>query len=272
MWECCYMNTENAAAAAPVLLRELTDGLLTLTINRPEAHNGLNKELRLALRDAFESVNEDSTIRAVLLTSAGDKFCVGQDLVEHGQDMMSGANMDKVHNQYNPMISALLNIKVPVIAHVGGAAAGAGWSLAMACDFRIASDTANFKAAFPTMGLATDCGMSALLPQAVGVPKAIEILIFDKKVSAAEALELGIVTEVLSAEEAGDRARAMAQTLASGPSVAFKEIKQLVRDAAVASAAADREADAQVRLAMTSDHAEAVRSFLEKRAPQFNGQ
>lgn len=259
-------NTEDA-----VLLQELNDGLLTLTINRPAAHNGLNQELRLALRAAFESVNNNDDIRAVLITSAGDKFCVGQDIVEHGQDMMNRTNQDKVHKEYNPMIAALLEIRVPVVAHVGGAAAGAGWSLAMACDFRIAANTASFKAAFPTMGLVTDCGMSNFLPQAVGVPKAMEILIFDKKLSAEQALELGVVNEVLDEDAAATRAVALAQQLAAGPSVAFKEIKQLVRNAAATTRAAELEADAQVRLAQTADHMEAVQSFLEKRPPNFTG-
>lgn len=245
---------------------EFADGVLTVTINRPEAYNSLNKQLRAELKEAFQRAQLDD-VRAVLLLGGPKAFCTGQDLKEHIADLQAGAGMGKVVEEYNPMIAELVAVDVPVIAAIEGASAGAGWSLALHCDFRIAGQGASFKAAFPSIGLATDCGMSALLPRIVSDAKAREILFLDRKISAAEALELGLVTQV-SDNPVAD-ARALAAQLAAGPTAALKEIKALLRRETLA--AADAEADAQARLAVSADHKEAVAAFLEKRPPLFSG-
>lgn len=245
---------------------DLSDGVLAITIDRPEAYNSLDKAIRLELKEAFERA-QDPEVRAVVLMGGPKAFCTGQDLKEHVADLQAGAGMGKVVEEYNPMVAALTAIDVPIIAAIEGAAAGAGWSLALHCDFRIAGPKASFKAAFPSIGLATDCGMSALLPRVVSDAKARELLFFDKKVPADEALDLGLVTEVVSDPVA--RARELAAQFASGPTAAFKEIKALLRRDTLA--AADAEADAQARLAVSADHKEAVAAFLEKRPPRFEG-
>ncbi|MDO5030397.1 MAG: enoyl-CoA hydratase-related protein [Corynebacterium sp.] len=245
---------------------DLSDGVLAITIDRPEAYNSLDKAIRLELKEAFERA-QDPEVRAVVLMGGPKAFCTGQDLKEHVADLQAGAGMGKVVEEYNPMVAALTAIDVPIIAAVEGAAAGAGWSLALHCDFRIAGPKASFKAAFPSIGLATDCGMSALLPRMVSDAKARELLFFDKKVLADEALDLGLVTEVVADPVA--RARELATQFASGPTMAFKEIKALLRRDTLA--AADAEADAQARLAVSADHKEAVAAFLEKRPPRFEG-
>lgn len=245
---------------------DLSDGVLAITIDRPEAYNSLDKAIRLELKEAFECA-QDPEVRAVVLMGGSKAFCTGQDLKEHVADLQAGAGMGKVVEEYNPMVAALTAIDVPIIAAVEGAAAGAGWSLALHCDFRIAGPKASFKAAFPSIGLATDCGMSALLPRMVSDAKARELLFFDKKVLADEALDLGLVTEVVADPVA--RARELAAQFASGPTMAFKEIKALLRRGTLA--AADAEADAQARLAVSADHKEAVAAFLEKRPPRFEG-
>ena len=254
-------------------------GLLTIAIDRPEGHNSLNRELRLELRDAFESAArscepgaEGGSVRAVLLKGGKKVFCTGQDLKEHLTEMTEPSAMDKVDTEYNPMIAALASIPVPVVAAVNGAAAGAGWSLALNCDFRVAASTASFKAAFPSIGLATDCGISYLLPQLVEPAKALQLLYEDKPLTAPAALELGLVTEVVDGDDADETAEAFARKLASGPTGSYREIKALMRDTSALLAIADRESGAQKRLVVTEDHKEAVDAFLNKRAPEFTGQ
>nr|WP_120491974.1 enoyl-CoA hydratase-related protein [Corynebacterium lactis] len=256
----------NPQQNASTVLTELADGVLTITINRAEAYNSLNKQLRAELKEAFVRAQQPD-VRAVLLVGGPKAFCTGQDLKEHIADLQAGAGMGKVVEEYNPMVAELVAIDVPVIAGIEGAAAGAGWSLALHCDFRIAGEGASFKAAFPSIGLATDCGMSALLPRMVSDAKAREILFLDRKIGARDALELGLVTEV--SEAPVEAARALATQLAAGSTAALKEIKALLRRDTLA--AADAEADAQARLAVSADHREAVAAFLEKRPPLFTG-
>ncbi|MFD5867919.1 enoyl-CoA hydratase-related protein [Corynebacterium sp. NPDC060344] len=259
-------------------------GLLTIAIDRPEGHNSLNRALRLELRAAFEEAADkcvvkpesddpdaDGPVRAVLLKGGKKVFCTGQDLKEHLGEMGDASAMDKVDVEYNPMVAALAAIPVPVVAAVNGAAAGAGWSLALNCDFRVAARSASFKAAFPSIGLATDCGISYLLPQLVGPAKALQLLYDDSPIKAEQAFELGLVTQVVDGDDADDAAEAFARKLASGPTGSYREIKALVRDASAMLAIADRESGAQKRLVVTEDHKEAVDAFLNKRAPEFTG-
>ncbi|AGP31218.1 enoyl-CoA hydratase/isomerase family protein [Corynebacterium terpenotabidum] len=251
-------------------------GVRTITLNRPEAFSSLNRELRLALIDAFTAAAADSatggTVRAVVVAATGKAFCAGQDLREQLQDARDGTGKDKVFSEYNPMMAALLSIPVPVIAAIQGPAAGAGWGIAMACDFRVVASTASFKGAFSGVGLASDCGLSQSLTDAVGQAKALELLLFDEKITADRAAELGIVTSVVEPDALAETVAALAARFAAGPTASYREIKALVRDAAAVNARADDEGHAQVRLFTTHDHSEAMAAFLEKRAPGFTGQ
>ena len=257
---------------------DTTEGVRTITISRADAHNSLNSVLRRELRAAFESAAADCStdvpvadrVRAVVLTADGAAFCTGQDLREQLADMKAGTGQDKVTGEYNPMVKALLSIPVPVIAAVNGPAAGAGWAIAMACDFRIVADTASFKGAFTGVGLASDCGLSRSLADTVGATRALEMLLTDEKIPAAEATDF--VTEVVPAGELAERVGGLARRLAAGPTASYREIKALVKDPEAVLAAADREAAAQERLSRTADHREAIEAFLAKRAPQFTGE
>lgn len=252
-----------------------SDGIRIITINRPDAHNSLNRDLRRELKDAFAAAATDASpdgpVRAVVVRASGTAFCSGQDLKEQLEETRQGIDTDKVITEYNPMMDALLSIPVPVIAAIQGAAAGAGWGIAMACDFRVASTTAAFKGAFSGVGLASDCGLSRSLADAVGQTRALELLLLDERVSAAEAGSLGIVTSVVEPEVLDNAVQELAQRFATGPTASYREIKALVRDTAAVSARAGEEAGAQRRLFQTADHGEAIRAFLEKRAPQFRG-
>ena len=259
------------------------DGVRTITINRPEAFNSLNQELRLELRQAFTAAAKDAgapragedrdtpTVRAVVVRAEGKAFCAGQDLQEQLAHMQAGAGMDKVVNEYNPMMAALLSIPVPVIAEIAGPAAGAGWGIAMACDLRYVSTQASFKAAFTGVGLAADSGLSETLVQRLGRSKALEVLLLDEKIGAAQAQQLGLVTDVVAPEALSQTVAGVASKLAKGPTAAYKEMKQLVARADEVKRAAGIEAEAQQRLAKTADHLEAITAFVEKRTAQYRG-
>lgn len=257
-----------------LVLVETEGAVRTITINRPEAYNTLTYGLREQLRDAFVQASKDAaedTVRAVVLAAAGKAFCAGQDLKEQLQDMDTGAAIGKVVKDYNPMAAALLTIPVPVIASIPGPAAGAGWGLAMACDFRVMSTAGSFKGAFSNVGLTADTGLSATLVHAVGRARALEILLLDEKISAKEAKQLGLVTQLVEPEELQEATAKLAARLAAGPTASYIQTKKLVKQAAEVIAAASEEGVAQDSLGYTHDHPEAIQAFLEKRAPNFQG-
>lgn len=257
------------------LLVSTTGAVRTITINRPQAHNSLNRELRRALLDAFIRAAADAeagTIRAVLLRAEGKAFCAGQDLKEQLEDMRTGGATGKVVREYNPMVAALLAIPVPVIASIPGPAAGAGWGLAMACDLRVVSTAASFKGAFSGVGLTADSGLSVTLVHAVGRSKALELLLLDEKIPAERANDLGLVTQLVAPEDLDAATQVLADRMASGPTASFVATKNLVKRAAETIAGASEESVAQDKLGTTSDHLEAIQAFLDKRPPSFTGQ
>lgn len=260
----------------PLVLVEDAQGVRTITINRADAFNSLNRDLRIALKEAFAAAAADagelgSEVRAVVVRAAGKAFCSGQDLKEQLEDTKNDTGQDKVVEEYNPMIAALLDIPVPTIAAIQGPAAGAGWGIAMACDFRIISTAGSFKGAFTGVGLTADSGLSQSLVDTVGRARALQILLLDQKVPAEQAEQWELVQQVVAPEALDDTVAAFAQGLAAGPTASYKEMKGLVKRAAKINKAAEAEAEAQARLSATADHSEAVSAFLEKRAPRFQG-
>ncbi|OOD30820.1 enoyl-CoA hydratase [Corynebacterium jeikeium] len=248
-----------------------------ITLNRTGAYNSLNQELRLALIEAFRNAQKDSeelgsAVRAVVLRANGKAFCSGQDLKEQLRDTQNRTGMEKVVEEYNPMTELLAGISVPTIAAIQGPAAGAGWGLAMACDFRVMSTAASFKGAFTGVGLAADSGLSQTLVDCVGRAKALQLLLLDRKVPAEEAAELGLVEQLVEPADLEATVEKLANNFAAGPTAAYKEMKALVKNTAAISDAAAAEAEAQLRLFNTADHSEAVAAFLGKRPPQFKGE
>lgn len=247
----------------------------TISINRPKAHNSLNRELRRGLLDAFVRAAVDAEagiIRAVILRAEGKAFCAGQDLNEQLEDMRTGGAIGKVVGEYNPMVAALLAIPVPVIASIPGPAAGAGWGLAMGCDLRVVSTAASFKGAFSGVGLTTDSGLSVTLVHAVGRSKALELLLLDEKISAERANDLGFVTQLVAPEDLDAATQALAERIASGPTASFVATKHLVKRATDVIAGASEESVSQEKLGMTADHLEAIQAFLDKCPPKFTGE
>jgi len=254
-------------------LRVEVDGpIATLTLDRPEALNALTVPVKVALRESLESIAEDRAIRAVILTGAGRAFCAGQDLAERERPDAAPLEVE-VRERYNPIIRALRSMGQPVIAAVNGVAAGAGASLALACDLRIAAEGARFMLAFGRIGLVPDSGASWFLPRLLGTAKAAELALLDDPVNAADALRLGLVSKVVPADELMTEARAMAQRLADGAPLAIALTKQaLERSLSIdLDEALDGEAKLQGIAGASADHAEGLAAFREKRPPRFEG-
>jgi 2-(1,2-epoxy-1,2-dihydrophenyl)acetyl-CoA isomerase len=254
-------------------LRVDVDGrVATLTLDRPEALNALTVPVKIALRAALESIAGDRAVRAVILTGAGRAFCAGQDLAE--RDEPDAAPLDvEVRDRYNPIIRALRSMGQPVIAAVNGVAAGAGASLAFACDIRIAAEEARFVLAFGRIGLVPDSGATWFLPRLVGPAKAAELALLGGAVDAAEALRLGLVSSVVPGDQLLVDARTMADRIADGAPLAMALTKTaLERSMSIdLDEALDGEAKLQGLAGASADHAEGLAAFREKRSPRFEG-
>jgi 2-(1,2-epoxy-1,2-dihydrophenyl)acetyl-CoA isomerase len=258
-----------------VLSYDIQDGVGSIVLNRPEAMNALNRELKVALRDALAAAGEDPAVRAVLITGAGRAFCVGQDLKEHVTDLQQDAKApwSTVSEHFNPIVLSVATMPKPVVAAVNGPAAGAGASLAFACDFRVMADTASYTLAFAGIGLTADTGASWTLPRLVGRAKAAELLMLPGGISAAQALELALATRVVPADELATEAAEFAERLAAGPTVAYAAIKRSLAYSASHDLAASLafEDEMQQVAGTSADHRAAVDSFLAKQPPVFSG-
>jgi 2-(1,2-epoxy-1,2-dihydrophenyl)acetyl-CoA isomerase len=257
------------------VLYDLSDGVATVTLNRPDAMNALSTELKVALRDTLTAAAEDDAVRAVLLTGNGRAFCVGQDLAEHAANLQGDmeAVWSTVPEHYTPIATTLATMPKPVVAGINGVAAGAGAAFAFACDFRVMSADAGLTMAFSAVGLSADSGSSWTLPRLVGTAKAKELLLLPSTVPAAQALELGLVTEVVPAEEVAARSRELAVRLAAGPTVAYGAIRRSIAFSAGHGIDESRDVERQMMelTGSTEDHRNAVSSFLAKQKPTFEG-
>lgn len=264
-----------APVGSDTVLYNLSEGVATVTLNRPDAMNALNTELKVALRDTLQAAAEDPEVRALLLTGTGRAFCVGQDLAEHARNLQGDldAVWQTVPEHYSPIATTLATMPKPVVAAVNGIAAGAGAAFAFAADFRIVADTAGFNMAFSAVGLSADSGSSWTLPRLVGVAKAKELLLLPSTIPAAQALELGLATQVVEAAVVADTARALAVRLAAGPTVAYGAIRRSLAFSAGhgIDESLDYERQMMELTGSTEDHRGAVRSFLGKQTPTFGG-
>src|SRR4051812_11256130 len=259
----------------PVLL-EVADGVATITLNRPEAMNSLDVATKNALLAAVTHVADDAAVRCVVLTGSGRAFCVGQDLKEHVEILHSqsrDALFRTVDEHYNPIVTTLVGMQKPVIAAVNGVAAGAGASLAFACDLRIVADTAGFNLAFANIALSCDTGSSFTLQRLVGRAKAIALLYFPRTVAADEGLALGLATQVVPPGELAETVADLAARLAAGPTVALGAMRLSLTFAAdhTFMESIEFESTQMTRTGQTADHAAAVDAFLAKEKPAFQG-
>jgi enoyl-CoA hydratase/carnithine racemase len=257
---------------APPLLVSRSDAVATLQLNRPGTRNALNRELILALGKALEEVGADPAVRAVVLTGSGESFCSGADLrsaATERADMDMGDRIDEFH----ALIKHIVHAPKPFVAAVDGAAVGFGADLALACDLRVFSTRGYLQEKFVKIGLMPDGGGTFWMPRLVGIGRALEFLMLGTKIEAAFALELGLCNRVVEPDLLAKSAGDLATELAKGPPLAFREIKQAVREGfkGTIDDALAREKAGQVKLLASSDTMEGVLAWAQRREPEFQG-
>jgi 2-(1,2-epoxy-1,2-dihydrophenyl)acetyl-CoA isomerase len=261
------------------LQAELDAGVLTLTLNRPEARNAMSDAMNKALARQLAWAELASEVKCVVLTGAGKGFCAGGDVKGMAARNASGGELtldESIHRQrVNQRATAgkLFSMPKPTIAALPGPAAGAGLSLALACDLRIRASTAILTTAFAQVGFSGDYGGTYFLTQLVGAAKARELYYLSERVSADEALRLGLVNWVVEPDELAAKTREIARRLASGPTVAYRYMKENLNRAMAGDVddCLDLEATHHVHCGRTEDHREAAKAFVEKREPVFSG-
>ena len=255
---------------ADEVLTSRDGAVLTITFNRPDVYNAFNRPLHAALREALTEA-EDASVRCVVVTGAGKGFCAGQDLKEFGD--VSGSIADALEASYHPNVRLVRGLAKPVIAAVNGAAAGAGLSFACACDLRVAAESATFVPGFVGIGLVPDAGGTWFVHRLLGFARAFEWMSSNRRLTAAEALEWGLVSEVIPDDAFAARVAELAAEWASRPTLAIGRTKRLFEHAYAAALDAQLALEAQLQQESvgTADFAEGVGAFLEKRAPSFTG-
>ena len=252
---------------------EVAEGVATITLARPEALNALDRPMKAGLLAALQRVERDAGVRAVILTGEGRAFCAGQDLKEP----FGGEHPtleDEVRDRYNPLILALRRLPKPVIGAINGVAAGAGCSLALACDLRLAAEGASFVLAFGRIGLVPDSGASWFLPRLVGSARAAELALVGDALSAADAERLGLVSRIVPGDALLVEARSLAARMTAGSPLALALTKRALAfgETATLEEALANEAYLQGIAGRSADHAEGLAAFREKRPPRFTGE
>lgn len=254
------------------LLFNIENQIATITMNRPEAYNSVNRVMSLEFIKSLKACKTDDDVRAIIITGAGKAFCAGQDLKE-----VTGENalpVEKVVSEhFNPLIRAIRELDKPVIAAVNGVAAGAGANVALACDIVIASESASFIQAFSKIGLIPDSGGTYFLPRLIGLPRATALMMLGDKISATEAKDMGMIYQTAPAESFQTAVTALATKLANLPTKGLGLTKRALNyslDNDI-DKQLDIECQLQATACLSEDHIEGVNSFLEKRRPVFTG-
>ncbi len=264
-------------ATDPTVKYEVSEAVGTVTLNRPEVFNAFNDAMTTELLAALKAADADPAVRALIITGAGKAFCSGQDLKDLKQHYVDGyvpVLGERLRRGYNPVILKMRRMEKPIIAAINGVAAGAGCSLALAADLRIMATDATLIEVFINVGLVPDSGSTYFLPRLVGLGKAMELCATGHKVTATEAVELGLANQVVGSMDLLQRSEVLAKRLAALPTRAIGLTKRLLDQAFDHTLEAQLEAEAymQETAGKTADHFEGVRAFIEKRPPVFRGE
>lgn len=259
--------------AYEAVLVERDGAIVLITMNRPDQRNALNRVLEHDLTAALEAVRYDASVRAVVLTGAGKGFCAGADLTSFGGALEGEQVKQHILTAYWPIVDLIISMDKPVIGAVNGVAAGAGCSIALACDLRVMAEDASLLQAFSNIGLVPDAGSSWLLARQIGYSRAYQFAIEGERLAADRCLSLGLANKVVAAGDLLEAACAWAHRLAARPTLALAYTKHLMREALTVSleASVHHEADLQALCVESEDHTEGVMAFMQKREPHFTG-
>ena len=255
------------------LLFEVRENVAYIRLNRPEVYNALNDGITFELQDALKAVARDEQVRVVVLTGEGKAFCSGQDLKSGTPEKGKRSFLDSLHKRYNPIIMAMRNLPKPIVCRLNGVAAGAGCSLALACDIIVAAEDATLIEVFINIGLVPDSGSSFFLPRRTGMAKAFELCSMGSRVKAPEALGLGLVNCVVAPDALDAKVKEYTDYFANAPTRSIGLIKKMLNRStnATLEEMLEYEAYCQEIAGSSADHREGVSAFLEKRKPVFTG-
>jgi 2-(1,2-epoxy-1,2-dihydrophenyl)acetyl-CoA isomerase len=251
---------------------DVAEGVATITLNRPDVYNALNDEITYELQAALKAVAKDEAVRVVVLTGEGKAFCSGQDLKAASGDQKRSF-LQSLHKRYNPIISAMRSLPKPIVGRVNGVAAGAGCSLALACDVIVAAEEATLIEVFINIGLVPDSGSSYFLPRMVGTVKAFEMCSMGPRVKATEAAAIGLINKAVPADQLDATVKSYTDYFSTAPTKSIGLIKKMLAKSATSTLEEMLEYEAYCQeIAGTShDYKEGVTAFLEKRKPNFLG-